>query len=95
MLVQNLNGTNDCICFCKSWLEHWGKFNTGTCYAILCAACDCNNFAEVGAQVKKYRSADTHWYIVPLCSECNHRTDFFDIGDAPLASANIAETCGK
>ncbi len=95
MLVQNLNGTSDCDCFCKSWLEHWEKYNTGGRSAIFCAARDCNNFAKVGAHVKKYRSADMHWYIVPLCDECNHRVGLIDIGDTPLASANIAETCGK
>ncbi len=95
MLVQNLNGTGDISCHCSSWLDHWEKYNPSGRYALFCAARDCNNIAKVGAHVKKYRSADMHRYIVPLCHECNQRAGSIDIGDTPLASANVAETCGK
>lgn len=33
----------------------------------------------VGAHVQKAYSIDQKWYIVPLCSSCNQRTDTFEV----------------
>ena len=76
--VKNLNGTSGKTCSCpgcSSWLEHWER-KTGQ-RALLCAACGCTNFAEVGGHVIKKDGNDFSHYIVPLCKGCNNRTDAF------------------
>ena len=96
MKVKNLIGSSDNTCFCGSWLEHWKIYNEGgRKNKLRCSAKDCNGLAEVGAHVIKYNTNDRSRYIVPLCKACNCRSDVFDIGDTPLASANVAATCGE
>jgi hypothetical protein len=96
MKVKNLIGSSDNTCYCDSWLDHWEKYNDGGIGSQLwCSAKDCPGWAEVGAHVIKSDSWDKRHYIVPLCKACNCRTDVFDIGDTPLASANVSETCGR
>ena len=61
----------------SSWLDYWEK-KTGTRKSI-CGASDCCNHDLVGAHVQKVNSIDKKWYITPICSRCNQRTDEFDV----------------
>lgn len=70
----------------STWKEFWKAekgFWPGTC-----SASDCAESAEVGAHVKKVGSSDNRWYIVPLCSGCNKRTDEFDVSENRLVPVN-------
>ena len=83
--VQNASGTSR---FSKpknfnSWLEYWEHH----CWALSidklykCPACG-NLFYRQdfdGAHVIKVFSKSREMFIVPLCSGCNHRTDFFTV----------------
>ena len=82
--VKNVNGSSRFACPSgyNSWLDYWEK-QTGTT-AYRCSATDCHKLGRsnlVGAHVQKVN--DKHWYIVPLCSACNNRTDEFYV-DASL-----------
>jgi hypothetical protein len=95
MKVINFNGTSDNSCKCGSWLEHRKKF-TGRSIPIICPEQTCTDKPEVGAHVLKDSSTDKSWYIVPLCKKHNAQTgQSLNIVDTPLASANVANTCGK
>ncbi len=61
----------------ESWLDYWEK-KTGIKKSI-CGASGCSNTVLVGAHVQKVNSADKSWYITPLCTKCNQRTDEFDV----------------
>lgn len=81
-LVNNINGSGfyHRLPFgCFSWLDYWEQ-QTGR-HATRCSAADCRcsraNCTLVGAHVIKVGSTDRHYYIVPLCSGCNRRTDSF------------------
>lgn len=85
MLVKNVNGSSR---FSEpkgytSWLEYW-ETQTGL-KASECFAKDCysRNYL-VGAHVQKVFSYDKTWYIIPLCSSCNQRTDYFEVLDSWL-----------
>ena len=67
-----------------SWLDYWEK-QTG-CQATHCFALDCRKWTNglVGAHVQKVDSLDKHYYIVPLCEPCNHRTDAFWVDESAL-----------
>lgn len=90
--VKNLNGTSDRECSCDSWTAHWENWTGKT--ATTCANTACDEFAEVGAHVKKVGADDDATYIVPLCKACNQLEDEFSV-DQELAPANVAKTCGK
>jgi len=67
-----------------SWLKFWEE-KTGL-PALVCAKCDCSNWAKHGAHVQKCDDPlDKKTYIVPLCEECNNvnNTGEFYI-DCPL-----------
>lgn len=79
MYVKNVNGSSR---FPKpagysSWLAYW-EAQTGK-NAFFCSASDCYGTGLVGAHVRKAYSDDSKWYIVPLCSSCNKRTDTFSV----------------
>ncbi len=73
--VKNLNGTSNKTPSCEysCWLDFWEK-KTGR-NADECA--HCSNRATVGGHVKPVNGSLT--YIVPLCYECNKRTDEFTV----------------
>lgn len=73
--VKNLNGTSqkNPPCGYSCWLDFWEQ-KTGH-RAGECA--HCSNPATVGAHVKLVNGNLT--YIVPLCYECNKRTDEFTV----------------
>jgi hypothetical protein len=98
MKVQNLGGTADNKCKCGGgWFDHWERYSGGTPPRI-CSVFGCMNFAEVGGHVIKNNSFDKDHYIIPLCKRHNNASagTIFEISDStPMASANVAETCGK
>lgn len=60
-----------------SWLAYW-EAQTGY-KAFFCSADGCTRTDLVGAHVQKANSDDKKWYIVPLCTSCNQRTDTFNV----------------
>lgn len=95
MRVKNINGTSANICKCGSWLEHWKRFSDQQ-LPPNCAEKKCFEKPEVGAHVQKDDDNDNNWYIVPLCTEHNAKTEeSIDIVDnIVLISANVSFTCG-
>ena len=82
MWVKNVKGSSR---FDKyNWLRYWEE-QTGMT-TIRCLAMDCNKQTTelVGAHVQKIYDTDKSWYIVPLCRQCNMRTDIFEIPDSSL-----------
>ena len=78
--VKNASGTSryNAPAGYSSWLEYWDDKSGKT--ASECSAIDCDVKGRenlVGAHVKKVYGGDNHSYIVPLCRECNMRTDEF------------------
>ena len=79
MKVKNINGSSR---FAKptgysSWLDYWvAQKGYRPTY---CSETSCLGIQLVGAHVQKVNSTDQQWYIVPLCSSCNQRTDTFDV----------------
>lgn len=68
--VKNLNGTGDRLPVgYSSWLDFWER-KTGK-KAGKCGCRGCTKKATDGAHIQKADSDDRHWYIVPLCHECN------------------------
>lgn len=61
----------------NSWLDYW-KAKTGES-PHYCSADNCWRTDLVGAHVQKAYSYDQSWYIVPLCTSCNQRTDTFNV----------------
>ena len=81
MYIKNVSGSSR---FTKpngytSWLAYW-EAQTGS-KATFCSANGCFSRDLVGARVQKAYSNDNKWYIVPLCSSCNQRTDTFNVPD--------------
>ncbi len=79
MYVKNVSGSSR---FPKprgynSWLDYW-KAQTGE-NPYYCSADNCWGTNLVGAHVQKAYSNDQSWYIVPLCTSCNQRTDTFNV----------------
>ncbi len=79
MKVKNVSGSSR---FPKptgfdSWLDYWEYHSKKNAY--FCSASGCFRKDLVGAHVQKANSTDNKWYIVPLCSGCNQRTDTFDV----------------
>lgn len=61
----------------SSWLAYW-EAQTGQ-KAYYCSADNCLRTDLIGAHVQKAYGVDKSWYIVPLCSSCNKRTDIFNV----------------
>ena len=98
MRVKNAKGTSrwsSPTCKCRTWIEHW-KNNAAVNIPSRCPACG-NVIKDKsdwdGAHVKKIKSYDERYYIVPLCSSCNSRNDLeFDVDRDYLVLAN-ADMC--
>ena len=88
--VKNINGTSkDRYSNPKgysSWLDYW---ENNSIFVTLdkCACIECSDKAEVGAHVKK-TYGDNRWYIVPLCYECNKKTEPFNVDEDYLVEVN-------
>lgn len=79
MYVKNVNGSGrySASSGYSSWLEYWeDKVGKEVAY---CGAKGCMGTGLVGAHVQKAYSNDNKWYNVPLCRNCNKRTDTFEV----------------
>ena len=82
--VKNVNGSSR---FARptgydSWLDYWEKNSGKTAWR--CSATDCHMIGRwnlVGAHVQKVYGTDKNWYIVPICVDCNNRTDEFYVDE--------------
>ena len=97
MLIHNVKGSSKISAKppkpYDSWLSYWEdmancKLDANTYYK--CPACGASTLRKDfdGCHVQKAYSTDKSWYIVPLCSSCNHRTDTFsvDVALVPVPS---------
>ncbi|GHT52116.1 hypothetical protein AGMMS49982_11540 [Bacteroidia bacterium] len=83
VIVKNLPGTaNEHPRGYDSWIAYW-EDKTGL-KATVCYCIGCNKPAVVGAHVQKVYGSDTNTYIIPLCHECNMKTDQFKTSDSEL-----------
>lgn len=74
----------------SSWLSYWMK-EQGVTSTPKCANIACTAWAEHGGHVKKVKSNDNSWYIVPLCVECNEDKDKeFIVYESNLVPVNKA-----
>lgn len=82
--VKNVNGSSR---FARptgydSWLDYWEEKSGKTAWK--CSATDCNMIGRwnlVGAHVQKVYGTYKSWYIIPLCGDCNNRTDEFYVDE--------------
>ena len=65
-----------------SWLEYW-RCHKKERYSPMCSTFGCNSWATDGAHVTSERLGEQA-YIVPLCHECNMRTDEFYVNHHDL-----------
>lgn len=79
MYVKNVSGSSrfPAPAGYSSWLKYWEKQTGESTY--FCSADGCLGTNLVGAHVQKAYSDDKKWYIVPLCTSCNQRTDTFNV----------------
>ncbi len=77
----------------NSWLEYWeskkGKIDEFR--KCICPAEDCHTICYRsdfdGCHVQKVGDPIGKMYIIPLCSGCNHRNDFFLVDENLLVPA--------
>lgn len=77
----------------KTWIEYWEskkgaipilmKYN---CPAIGCTE-ECYRSDFDGCHVQKVADITKKMYIIPLCSRCNHRNDYFFVDENLLVPA--------
>ena len=67
-----------------NWLTYW-KNATGI-EANRCHKLGCTQHAIDGAHVQLDDSNDKHWYVVPLCHECNCQFGEHFLVEGPLVS---------
>lgn len=92
MTVQNLKGTSNKKCKCKSWLNHWHIYSSGV--ATICKAAGCSRTDIVGAHVKKCGGSDYSEYIIPFCKLHNKQEGCVEINKfVSLVPANMNATC--
>ena len=82
--VKNIHGTDGRKPVgASTWIGYWEKHKGKRVY--ICSACGKHSPRLCGAHVKKcLPSTDHSWYIVPLCSACNQRTDAFFVDTGSL-----------
>lgn len=78
----------------QTWIEYWegksgNKLDPTKLYKCPVGSCTNNGYREDfdGCHVQKAIDKDQKLYIVPLCSSCNHRTDYFFVDEALLVPA--------
>ncbi len=94
MKVKNLNGTSDNKCKCSSLIKHYEIFSGKKVKKCCC----CGKDAILGGHVQLVDSKNQHWFIIPLCYDCNKiKDEIFEINLSvnDLVSANVNLTCGK
>ena len=94
MEIKNIDASGDPDCKCESWLDHWERFSGQT--PTFCPVQDCMNPIELGARVRKEASADSGWYVVPLCLKHGAKTgESFRVNDhVEWVTLDAKETCG-
>lgn len=71
----------------KTWLEFWesrmGKIDENKEFYCLAEDCRKSCFRKEldGCHVQKVFDVTKKMYIIPLCSGCNHRNDFFNVNE--------------
>ncbi|MBE6105729.1 hypothetical protein [Anaerovibrio lipolyticus] len=89
--VKNLQGTTDHTperFGYDTWKSFWeARMNQ---HFQLCANIKCSNSATVGGHVIRVDKTSKKWYIVPLCSSCNHfgNDNPFLVDSSKLCPAN-------
>ena len=75
----------------SSWLSFWKDMKgIRQSESVICANLACTYSARHGGHVKKVKSDDGRWYIVPLCVSCNEDKDKEFVVDASsLVRASI------
>lgn len=74
-----------------SWLDYW-EHNGGDTIkdnvTYKCPGCGKTITRKEfdGCHVQKVGLVDHSWYIIPLCDNCNHRTDMFSVNGDLLIS---------
>ena len=87
---KNKKGTAERFCRCGSWKNHWMN-NSGKAWPFCCSVAGCINRADVGAHIINSESREE--WIVPMCRDCNQRTDEFVLSiETILVSANKEKT---
>ena len=94
VLVKNaVNTSNLRLPFIyAAWLEYWeskkGELNTSKKYKCPTGCGNASHRSELdGCHVQKVFDMSGKMYIVPLCSSCNHRSDYFYVEEDLLVPA--------
>lgn len=87
VLVKNVKGTSKLQSPCSSWIEFWESKHRGRLY--VCACCGSFKSKLNGCHVQKVFDKLRQMYIVPLCNECNQKTDYFEVDDSLLELASL------
>ena len=90
---KNKVGTQNRVCGCGSWKQHWLNFS-GKEWPDKCSVLGCNNDAILGAHI--YNPNVSGEKIAPACDACNKKTGEFSLkGGVTLVPANKQNTCEK
>ena len=88
----NKGGTDDSVCSCGTWKQHWINF-AGQPWPEVCSVSACLRAPILGAHIQNAQYTGEH--IVPMCGICNGRGGAFSLTHPVyLASANRGNTCG-
>jgi hypothetical protein len=95
MKVKNVSGSSrfSAPAGYDSWLDYWKKQTNKN--ISVCSAEGCREKNLVGAHVKKASTytTDEKWYIVPICSSCNKKTDIFEVSaDLVPVPSNLSKS---
>lgn len=82
--VANMPDSSRDRCPTGTWLEWWEN-RTGF-NKMGCCARDCHKPATDGSHVQKIHDPSKTVYIIPLCHECNMRSDTFDVYKSALVN---------
>lgn len=95
MKIRNINGTNQKMCKCGSWLNHWVNYS-GQSVPSYCPEKSCTEKELVGVHVQQENSDDNDWYIYPLCKKHSEATgQSLEVADTyKLVPANVSLNCG-
>lgn len=95
VLIKNAPNTSDLLppFPYETWIEYWeskkGAIDEYKKYN--CPAGDCNEVCYRkdfdGCHVQKVGDTTKKMYIIPLCSGCNHRNDYFFVDENLLVPA--------
>lgn len=92
MYIHNVKGSSKISAkpprLYNSWLSYWeaqAQFRLDINKHYICPACSVATLRKDfdGCHVQK-SGCDKSWYIVPLCSSCNHKNGFFNVEERLL-----------